>query len=310
VNVRTRVVYIMAVGHSGSTILDIALGNHPRIESVGEVAKLHRFGWSGDPIRRCACGEKHADCPYWNGVRKLWTAGFGDSGVQEYAALQRRFDLSRRRWPRVVAEARAGSAAFRRYVDMTAGLFDCIAEWSGKPVVVDSSKTPIRAYALLQAAGIDVTLVHLIRDGRGVVWAHSRPRKQDVAGGVPEDRDRSPAWRQSADWALTNLECEWVCRVAGAERSLRMVYERFVREPGPVLAGLGALLGEDLLPLGESLAQGLDLEIGHNSYGNKLRMQRRVVLAPSDAWRQLPARDEATFWRVAGWMARRYGYER
>lgn len=307
---RTRVVYIMAVGHSGSTILDIALGNHPRIESVGEVAKLHRSGWSGDPNRRCACGKRHADCPYWNGIRGLWTSEFGDTGVSEYVTLQRRFDLSRRRWPRVIAEARAGSAAFRRYVHMTARLLDCVAEWSGKPVVVDSSKAPLRAYALLQAEGIDVTLVHLIRDGRGVVWAHSRPRKKDVSGGVPEDRERSPAWRQSADWALTNLECEWLCRMAGPRRSLRVCYERFIREPGLVLAELGTLIGEDLATLGESLKRGRGLDVGHNSFGNKMRMRGQVVLAPNDEWRQLCTRDEATFWRVAGWMARRYGYER
>jgi hypothetical protein len=40
-----RVLKIMGLGRSGSTILDIVLGNHPQIESVGEVGNLIRTGW-------------------------------------------------------------------------------------------------------------------------------------------------------------------------------------------------------------------------------------------------------------------------
>src|SRR3712207_6848820 len=33
------------LGRSGSTVLDVVLGNHPSIESVGEVGNLFRTGW-------------------------------------------------------------------------------------------------------------------------------------------------------------------------------------------------------------------------------------------------------------------------
>ena len=36
----TRVLMITGLDRSGSTILDIVLGNHPHIESVGEVANI------------------------------------------------------------------------------------------------------------------------------------------------------------------------------------------------------------------------------------------------------------------------------
>lgn len=304
----TRVVYIMAVGHSGSTFLDIALGNHPHIESVGEIGKLHRSGWSGDPNRVCACGRSHGACDYWNGVRELWTADFGEAGVQEYVQLQRRYEFSKRRWPRLLFESATRSRPFRRYSEMTTRLFECISQWSGKPIVVDSSKAPMRAYAMLRGGGLDVTVVHLIRDGRGVVWAYSKPRTKNVSAGVPEDRERSPAWRQSLDWVLTNLEGEWVSRRAGPTHSARVYYEQLIREPGTALAELGELLGEDLRSLGDSLLRGRKLEVGHNSFGNSMRMQGQVELKPSTAWRQLSEGDERAFWRVAGWLAHRYGY--
>ena len=40
-----RVLRITGLGRSGCTMLDIVLGNHPQIESVGEVGNLIRTGW-------------------------------------------------------------------------------------------------------------------------------------------------------------------------------------------------------------------------------------------------------------------------
>jgi len=40
-----KVLKITVLGRSGSTILDVVLGNHPQIESVGEVGNLVRNDW-------------------------------------------------------------------------------------------------------------------------------------------------------------------------------------------------------------------------------------------------------------------------
>ena len=40
-----KVVKITGLGRSGSTILDVVLGTHPQIESVGEVGNIVRNGW-------------------------------------------------------------------------------------------------------------------------------------------------------------------------------------------------------------------------------------------------------------------------
>jgi hypothetical protein len=64
-----KVLKITGLGRSGSTILDVVLGNHPDIESVGEVGNLMRNGWISreslrgvDPkrLRRpiCSCGKR------------------------------------------------------------------------------------------------------------------------------------------------------------------------------------------------------------------------------------------------------------
>src|SRR5215212_3885570 len=88
-----KVLKIIGLGRSGSTILDIVLGNHPQIESVGEVMNLIRTGWISqeslrglDPkrLRRplCTCGKRldvpnivdapAEGCPFWSSVRREW----------------------------------------------------------------------------------------------------------------------------------------------------------------------------------------------------------------------------------------------
>src|SRR5215212_11535639 len=87
-----RVLKITGSARSGSTVLDVVLGNHPDIESVGEVNKLIGTGWISreslhriDPrkLRRpvCTCGKRldvlYVDapeeaCPFWSSVRREW----------------------------------------------------------------------------------------------------------------------------------------------------------------------------------------------------------------------------------------------
>ena len=62
--------YIAGRGHSGSTILDILLGNSGAIESVGELVSDIGKETGG----QCSCGLAINDCPYWQAVRAEVTA--------------------------------------------------------------------------------------------------------------------------------------------------------------------------------------------------------------------------------------------
>ena len=103
-----KVLKIMDLGRSGSTILDIVLGNHPQIESVGEVGNLIRTVWVSqeslrgfDPkrLRRplCTCGKRldipNIDtpaeaCPSWSRVRREWVERTDPDSIEIYPKLQ------------------------------------------------------------------------------------------------------------------------------------------------------------------------------------------------------------------------------
>jgi Sulfotransferase family len=306
-----KVISIMGHGHSGSTVVGLVIGGHRDFEYVGELHKLPRSGWTRHDTRRCACGVPVHECGYWTDVYRRWIDKVGNDGLERYVGLQNRFERSRWSWPRLLVEGPRRSSSFLVYSEMTAALYEAISDVSGKSVVVDTSKPPIRNYALLLNENLDTHLIHLIRDGRGTVWSLSKLHRRDVEAGIPRDGPPRPAWRTSLRWALTNLESEWVAARAGRAHAVRVTYERFVERPGEILQDLGRMTGEDLSEVDRTLEAGEAFAARHSVGGNRLRMAQRVVLRPDFEWRaKLPSRDERTFWRISGRVAQRYGYRR
>src|SRR5687768_17495324 len=266
-----KVLEITGLGRSGSTILDIVLGNHPDIESVGEVANLTLNGWISreslrwiDPkglrVPICTCGKRldvlYVDtpdeaCPFWSSVRREWVERTDPDSIESYPKLRGNFERTRpallvQQILRLLYEKRRPSARFRSYAGLTRAFFESIRAVSGKPVIVDSSKSPARAYALGMVPGIDLYVVHLVRDGRGVVTSLKKSFEKDPQAGIMWDHEGRPMWKTAVRWIVLNLAAEWVCTQLGPKRTMRLRYEDFVADPKRALERIGSLIGLDL----------------------------------------------------------------
>lgn len=303
-----RVVYVAGNGRSGSTVLGTMLGNHPDAVHVGELEHLPDKGWTNN--RYCACGRRALACPLWSAVRQRWVERVPGAGVEGYLALQRRF-TRRRSLPRHLGPLRGWSRGFRRWAELTGGLLEAVRDVSGAGILVDSSKNPVRAVALSRIPELDVRVVHLVRDGRGVLWSLKQSYEKDEAAGIERAFQPQPTWRVAALWILSNLLAEHACRHVGEGRSTRLTYERMVDDPEGAMAALGPLMGRDLGSLGAGAAAGDAFATGHVIAGNRLRMQDEVRLRADRTWREkLGASDRRLFRLLAGPMMRRYGYRR
>jgi len=58
-----KLVYIVGVGHSGSTLLDIVTGTIPRVFSTGELGMFPLYVNARGT--RCSCGARFRECPVW-----------------------------------------------------------------------------------------------------------------------------------------------------------------------------------------------------------------------------------------------------
>lgn len=61
-----KIIYIAGLGHSGSTILDMALGSHPNIIGLGEIYAVFNSKNYKNLFEKstCSCGEKGKDCSF------------------------------------------------------------------------------------------------------------------------------------------------------------------------------------------------------------------------------------------------------
>jgi len=142
------IVYIIGVGHSGTTLLDLLISSHSAVTSVGEAITL-----SKNLDARCTCRARPLRaCPFWSEV---------DS------ALQRRHGLRLHDLDLDADEVDVLLAHNRMF-------YGVVSEVSGGQFIVDSSKRRLRLAALLESGQFDVRPIHIIRSPFGVSYSNIR----------------------------------------------------------------------------------------------------------------------------------------
>lgn len=302
-----RVIYVTGVGRSGSTVLDTLLGNHHKVESVGELVNAPAAWINNNEY--CACGDLAGVCDFWKQVRDQWQADPRASvDCEKWPRIQAHFERVRN-WPRLIRHAQVNTEAFIKYAEGIVGLYRSIAEVSGKSIIVDSSKTPGRALALSQIQGIDLSLLHLVRDGRGVAWSLQKSYAKDPARGIQRPLKGRTVSRSAFAWRVINTLTERAMARVPRDKRLTLRYEDLVTEPDEALHRIGQTVGVDMSGLSEAIKEGSEFSVGHTIAGNRIRMGGRLQLKADRAWEdQMPVRDRRIFWFVAGGKARKLGY--
>ena len=155
--------------------------------------------------------------------------------------------------------------------------------------------------------GLDVRVIHLVRDGRAVAWSMSKPYEADRKSGLERPLTGRPIARTAVRWSIVNLGAEWVARRAA--RSTRLHYETFMASPEQELARIGDVLGVAMQGLIKKLEAGETFSPGHVVAGSRWRMQGPVALRADQEWRKfMPRRQQQVFQLISGWLQRRYGY--
>jgi hypothetical protein len=170
------------------------------------------------------------------------------------------------------------------YGELHRRLYQAIAEVSGARVVVDDSKWPAPAFALSKA-GIDVRVLHLVRDARGVAYSWA---KSDVAR--PHDTGRGhtmpthPVASTALRWSAFQAEAGWLVRRAHTATTVR--YEDFIGQPVPTLDRATRQLGQPVGSLRHLSADSVTLGSSHGLGGNRSRfLTGEVPLRLDEQWR-------------------------
>ncbi len=301
---RVKVLFIAGSDRSGSTLLDLLLGSVDGSAAVGELGNIWQRGIIEG--RLCGCGEPIPECQVWADVLSS-VFGHTPGPTDARTILSTRARLARVRHTRDIL--RRQRPELGRYLDVLSRLYTAVARRTGSDLIVDSSKDPSDAAALLLTPGIDTFVVHLVRDPRAVAFSLRHRAKVQPDTAEPTRMAERGVARATVDWAVWNLGTELVTRTI-PQRSIFLRYEDFTRAPEESTARLLRLVGRSGSALPFTHATEASVRVSHTVSGNPARFTHgKVRISADDEWtRQQPVRERVVSTVIAAPLIVRYAY--
>jgi hypothetical protein len=306
-----RVIYLAGLGRSGSTLLERLLGEMPGACPAGEV--VHMWQRSVRDDERCGCGRAFSSCPFWPQVGQAAFGGWDQVDVDRVTRLRAQVD--RGRFLPMLASPplrRRLQPALDEYVAYYRRTYAAIAQVSGSPVVIDSSKHASLAFCLRSSPGVDLRVVHMVRDSRAVAYSWGKVvDRPDAAGSqMATYKPASAALR----WNAQNSALQLLSQLGTP--TLRVRYEDFVQDPAATLSEIAEFAG---LPGGPDFRfLGTDgpgrwwaeLAATHTASGNPMRFTTgRVPIRYDSTWQSaMLAGNRRTVTALTLPLLMRYGY--
>ena len=281
-NKKTKVLNITGWGRSGSTIVGSILGGCKDFFFGGELRNIWKLSLLDN--RLCGCGVPLKECNFWKDV---FNKGF--DGIDNVNAKQILKKLKVSYYSRLapVKFLPSGEKYFRSCaasLPEVERLFLSIQEITNCRVIVDTTKSPLWGYLLSLMDNLDVYVLHLIRDPRGI--AYSRKKKM-----IQPDKEKTiyierfNSFDSSLKWNVRNLisECLWK---QNKEKYLMVRYEDFVRKPKMVVNTILDFISESDISTSFVSNNEVELSVNHSAWGNPSRFKTgKIELKTDDEWK-------------------------
>ena len=310
-----RVIYIGGLGRSGTTLLERILGELPGVCALGEVVHL----WQRDLVddERCACGAAFSACAFWGAVGDAAFGGWSTVDTTRVRELRATIERTRH-IPRLAARRLPAPHAglvteyagyYTRVYAAAAAVRDASlggAAGSRASTVVDSSKHSALAFCLRWAPEVDLRVVQLVRDSRGVAYSWTKTVRRPESDG--QEMTRYTPGRCALLWNAHNAAFGLLRR--RGTPVLRLRYEELLADPAAAIRTVAHFADLDPGPLDFLRPGTVRLGTCHSAAGNPMRFATgEVPLRPDNAWRTaLPAGQRRLVGALTSPLLTAYGY--
>lgn len=308
-----KYIYICSAGHSGSTLLDLLLGSHSQIESLGEIIQLSK-NFSLNTL--CTCGEPVQSCAVWRKVVYVLNEQLGINIFDDPYALNMGSPN-----PQVIKDKLHSTYRYKlkskflnglRYVELkyqlaflkhfpnpiyeaienTFLVYEAVRNVLRCQMIVDSSKSYLKAIGIYKQNPHNVRILFLCRDGRAVFYSNM---KRSFA-----PNKSLHAWKNHYKRAIPLLE-----KYVDGSHILRVKYEHIARDPTAELKRICRFLNIDF----ETDMLNFANHAHHITNGNDMRFSKSSEITADTEWLyKLSQADRVFFDRMAGSLNRSLGY--
>jgi len=281
---KVKVIFIGGAGRSGSTLLDRILGQIDGFCSLGETYHI----WQRSVLQNqlCGCGTPFKECSFWQAVlQEAFVRGEYQNGN---ALLNLQRSVARlRHMPLLLfpsMRSKSFSSHLSQYINILERFYRAIVKISGCNVLIDSSKLPPHGFILSEIPGIDLYVIHLVRDSRAVVYSWQRKKLRPEIYWKESYMPRMGLLRSTYEWLL----CNWLTESL-SQKVLHykiMSYEEFTKSPKKKVEEFVKWLGMGAQPNFFTNECMVDLGIDHTISGNPVRFTHGSMEIRSDmVWR-------------------------
>lgn len=300
---KVKVLYIAGFERSGSTIVNRVLGQIEGFVAWGELRDIWQHGIIEN--RRCTCGALFRECPAWTNILDEAFGGIGQVDAREMTKLLQK--TRARVLPHYfgVLTEQFLKSSVEGYLKSLEKLYRTIQDTTSSKVIVDSTKASWYGYVLGMLPTIDLYVVHVVRDPRGVCYS----LQQYKSKGEPRCQWYNPV-HASLSWNLKNSAVEMLLN-RSPERYLRISYEDFVRNPKTAVESVLNLVREKVTQLPFRDDSTVEMGIDHIFAGSPSSRSEigAVKLRLDERWKnEMKAIDKAVVTKLTWHCRKKYEY--
>jgi Sulfotransferase family len=292
-------VFVLCPAFHGATLFGLLLNNHSEISALGDTFPRRSYD------QLCSCGQMVSRCAFWIEVGRRVAADRFLSCPYLVPILPRlvngrdlnsacNLSLAGAAWIAGPTLWKIAPDSSREFIEVVDAFERAVLEAHGTSIFVDGHKNLARAMVLatMTPRQRPLKLLHLVRDPRG--YRNSSHRYQGRTAAADARK-----WKRQHGLILH------VARLLGWAGYMRVRYEDLCADPDGVMAQVFRFLG-----IGPQAVVGLPrAEKKYHLMGNRMLHSFDGAVRLDASWREhLTASEQETTVRVAGPLARRFGY--
>ena len=279
---KIKIVYLTGFWFSGATILGRSLRTSEQVIYVGEIRDFWVKGLRRN--EQCSCGERFNNCDFWQNVKNDYVKSFSSESIEKITEELKKFE----KWTNYFnlkkflknKNDKSYQSFLDHYLKHTEKLYECIARQSGRNIIVDSSRIPVRLLALSQSAKLEVFPIYVVRDPRGVV---NSLIKKDIRN---FGKKKYSSLGHSAKWNIKNLLSLEAMKRINTVNKIYLSYTYFTNNAVRVLEFLEKILNCKIDYGIEHGKVSLDLKPGHVFTGNRSRHDTgKITIREDEKWK-------------------------